>query len=97
MLAKNLPYPQLFWKIPFRFLLDIISAWKSLLAGQAIYFWAIGEAHLAFLKWVLVKRNQSIFPKQRRGQLDGWYKHSVAWKHFVRGKETFTEIVDTKS
>ncbi|MBS1599526.1 MAG: glycosyltransferase family 2 protein [Bacteroidetes bacterium] len=97
MLAKNLPYPQLFWKIPFRFLLDAVSAWKSLFAGQGIYFMAIGEAHLAFLKWVFWNRNQSVFPRQRRGQLDGWFRHSVAWKHFVRGKKTFIEIVGNKS
>ena len=97
MLAKNLPYPQLFWKIPFRLLLDIISAWKSLFAGQGIYFLAIWEAHLAFIKWLLFKRKQSVFPKKRKGELDGWFLHSVAWKHFVRGKKTFTEIMDDKS
>lgn len=97
MLAKNLPYSQLFWKIPFRFFLDAISAWKSLFAGQAIYFMAIGEAHLAFMKWLFWNRNQSVFPRRRKGQLDGWFLHSVVWKHFVRGRKTFTEIVGNKS
>jgi len=97
MLAKNLPFQQAIWKIPFRFLLDAISAWKSLFAGEAIYFLAISEAHLAFVKWVLFKQNESVFPKRRKANLAGWYLHSVVWKHFVRGKKTFTEIVGNKN
>jgi GT2 family glycosyltransferase len=96
MLAKNLPKRQSFWKIPLRFLMDMVSAWKSLFGGEAIYFFAILEAHLAFAKWFLLKKNQSLFPARRRGELSGWYQHSVAWKHFVGGKKTFAEIVEDK-
>ncbi|MBS1661302.1 MAG: glycosyltransferase family 2 protein [Bacteroidetes bacterium] len=93
MMAKNLPLGQLLWKIPFRFLLDSISAWKSLVAGEAVYFWAILEAHLAFLKWVVFKRKESVFPKSRKGVLLGWYSGSVVWQYFVKGRKTFGEIV----
>jgi GT2 family glycosyltransferase len=96
MMAKNLPTAQCLWKIPFRFLLDSISAWKSLLAGEGIYFMAILEAHLAFLKWVAVKRKQSIFPAKKGGPLAGWYAGSVVWQYFVVGKKTFSEIVKPK-
>ena len=96
MMAKNLPLGQLFWKIPFRFLLDSISAWKSLFAGEAVYFWAILEAHAAFLKWMLFNRKSSVFPKNRRGTLMGWYSGSIVWQYFVSGKKTFTEIVKPK-
>ena len=93
MMAKNLPPEQALWKIPFRFLLDSISAWKSLFAGEAIYFWAILAAHVAFLRWALFHRKKSIFPKKRRAALQGWYTGSVVWQYFVKGKKTFTEIV----
>ena len=96
MLAKNLPKRQSFWKIPLRIIMDLISAWKSLFNGQYVYFWAVAEAHLAFLKWLLFKRGESIFPLKRRAVLSGWYIHCVAWKHFVEGKETFNEIVGDK-
>lgn len=96
MLAKNLPHSQSVWKIPFRLLLDIISAWKSLLTGQGVYFIAVAEAHLAFFKWLLLKRNQSIFPSERKKKLEGWFMYSVVWKHFIRGKKTFTEIMGDK-
>ena len=97
MLAKNLPAGQLVWKIPLRFLLDNISAWKSLFAGEAVYFWAIVEAHLAFIKWALFKRKQSVFPRKKQGKLHGLYSRSIAWQYFVLGKKTFTEIMRGKS
>ncbi|HEY4936178.1 MAG TPA: glycosyltransferase family 2 protein [Puia sp.] len=96
MLAKNLPRRQSFWKIPLRVLMDFISAFKSLFDGQFVYFLAVGKAHLAFLKWVLFMRKESVFPVQRKSRLSGWYQHSVAWKHFVEGKESFDEIVGDK-
>src|SRR5258708_12961442 len=83
MLAKNLPPGQLAWKIPFRFFLDSISAWKSLFAGEGIYFAAILEAHLAFIKWVLFKRKQSVFPKKRQGTLSPRYLHTLSCHIFV--------------
>lgn len=52
MLAKNLPVGQRAWKIPLRILLDIISAWKSLLGGEGTYFVAVIEAHFGFYKWL---------------------------------------------
>jgi GT2 family glycosyltransferase len=96
MLAKNLPKRQSFWKIPLRISMDLISATKSLFAGQWVYFFAVGEAHLAFFKWLLFKQGKSVFPVQRRSRLSGWYMHCVAWKHFVEGKERFDEIVCSK-
>jgi GT2 family glycosyltransferase len=96
MMAKNLPTGQWLWKIPYRFLLDSISAWKSLLAGEGVYFMAILEAHLAFLKWVAIKRKESIFPQKKGGKLMGWYTGSVVWQYFVIGKKTFREIVKVK-
>jgi GT2 family glycosyltransferase len=96
MLAKNLPKRQSFWKIPLRVLLDFTSAFKSLFAGQAVYFVAVWEAHAAFFKWLVFKRSGSVFPLKRKGRLTGWYTGCVAWKHFVEGKETFDEIVGNK-
>jgi len=96
MMAKNLPPEQVLWKLPLRFVLDSISAWKSLFAGEAVYFWAILTAHLAFLKWALLHQKKSVFPKKRRVALQGWYSGSVVWQYFVRGKKTFTEIVQRR-
>jgi GT2 family glycosyltransferase len=93
MLAKNLPLHQSVWKIPLRFFLDSISAWKSLFEGQRTYFKAILEAHIGFMGWLLIRRHKSVFPKIKTGKPKGWYPGSVVWQHFVKGKKHFSEIV----
>ncbi len=97
MLAKNLPWYEVIWKIPVRFGLDAISAWKSLLEGQGIYFKAILEAHIGFIGWVLIRHRRSVFPISKKGKLRGWYSGSVVWNHFVRGRRYFSEIVGRKA
>lgn len=97
MLAKNLPLGELIWKMPLRMLLDATSAWKSLFAGQAIYFKAILEAYAGLIRWLLFKKGESVFPPKRSGKLYGWHSHSIVWQHFIRGKKTFTEIMKDKS
>ena len=96
MLAKNLPLYQSIWKIPLRFLLDSISAWKSLFDGQGTYFKAILEAHIGFMGWLVFRHRKSVFPKSKKGVLNGWYSGSVVWQHFVKGKKQFSEIVADK-
>jgi GT2 family glycosyltransferase len=97
MLAKNLPPEQWVWKLPLRFFLDSLSAWKSLFAGEGIYFIAILKAQLAFFAWLATGRKKSVYPAKKRGVIYGWYPHSIVWSYFVRGKKTFTEIMKHKS
>jgi GT2 family glycosyltransferase len=52
MLAKNLPAGEKWWKIPYRIILDTVSAVKGLFSGDGGYFVAIFTAHLAFLNWL---------------------------------------------
>jgi len=96
MMAKNLPPSQAFWKIAWRFILDAISATKSLFAGQFTYFAAVFEAHIAFLVWLFFKKHLSVFPKKKNRNWQGYHRRSVVWQHFMLGKKKFTEIVDKK-
>lgn len=93
MLAKNLPLLNAIGVIAARFMLDAISAWKSLFEGQATYFWAVIQAHGGFLHWLIWGRKQSLFPKNKRGALTGQCRKSIVWHHFVLGKKRFSEIV----
>lgn len=92
MLSKNLPWQEKIWKLPFRFLLDGISAWKGLLHGDKAFFMAIVKAHYSVVKsWLLFKRKSS----QNRvafNKLKGVHNKSIVYKHFVQGIKTFTEI-----
>lgn len=96
MMAKNLRRREAFWKIPYRFLLDAVSAFKSLLSGEGRYFLAVFRAHLAFVRWLLFVGRRSPKRKGRTLVLQGYLRRSVVWAHFVLGKKRFSEIVGTK-
>ena len=74
MLAKNLPWSQIWWKLPYRQFLDSVSAWKGLFNGDGGYFIAILRAHAAFVKWVFFKQGKSVFPKKERACFTGYIK-----------------------
>ena len=97
MLAKNLPWGEKWWKIPYRLALDQVSALKGLFAGDGGYFLSIIEAHLAFAYWI-VFGNKKWKPKKRTAlkQLQGVYAGNMVWEHFVLKKKTFKEIVEQK-
>jgi GT2 family glycosyltransferase len=93
MLYKNLPWSQKWWKIPFRIFLDAVSAWKGLLIGDGGYFISILRAHFSFLKWILFRQGQSIFPEKKVGKPVGIYKGNLVWQHFVKGKKYFSQLI----
>ena len=93
MLAKNLPWSQKCWKIPFRIFLDAVSAIKGLLIGDGGYFLAILRAHLAFAKWILLKQKKSVFPEKKNKYLHAVYNHNLVWQHFVKKKKFFSQII----
>lgn len=94
MLYKNIAGWRKWYVLMVRGVLDAVSAFKSLLKGDGGYFVAVCSAHLSFAKWVLVDRKKSIFPKNKKGSLQGYLKKNVAWLHFVKGKKKFSELVD---
>lgn len=94
MMSKNLPFAKKIWIMPFRSLLDGVSAWKGLLKGDAGYFIAICKAHVFFIKWWLFDKRKSVFPKSKKGTLSGLLQKNIAWQHFIKKKRYFSEIVN---
>jgi GT2 family glycosyltransferase len=92
MLAKNLPGSEK-WKILFRIMLDDISALKGLLSGDGGYFLAIKRAHLSFLHWLFFRRKDHHKPSHKKNSLRGLYHGNIAWQHFVKKKEKFSDIL----
>jgi hypothetical protein len=93
MLTKNLPLSSLIWKLPARFSLDAISAYKGLLSGDTSFFFAIAKAHFAYMGYVLsgkLKRTES--PKALE-TLEGVYPGSVVYQYFIKNKQYFSKIV----
>ena len=96
MLCKNLPWQQKLWKIPLRFGLDAISAWKGLLTGDAYFFTAIMQAHFAVIKRLIRRYNKRPHPRKPIQQLDGVYHGSVVWQYFIKHHTHFQEIIQKK-
>jgi GT2 family glycosyltransferase len=97
MLAKNLPWAEKWWKIPYRLFLDQVSAFKGLLSGDAGYFLSITEAHLAFLYWIVFGNKRWCVRKRKPvRQLVGVYPGNLVWQHFARKKWNFSQIVGQK-
>ncbi len=95
MLGKNLCMVEKMWKIPVRFALDAISAWKGLLQGDRDFFVAIMQAHAAVL-YIWLKRSNTKHKLCRKPmiQLDGVAGKSLVWAHFINGKKKFSEIFE---
>jgi GT2 family glycosyltransferase len=96
MMAKNMRGWEAFWKINYRFILDTISAFKTLLEGEWHYFLSVFKAHAAFTWWLLTRFNRSSRGKQSI-ILKGYLHRSIVWSHFVLGMKKFSEIVVGKN
>lgn len=96
MLYKNLPRRSAIWKLPARLMLDAIAAWKSLFSGDAGTFRAIFKAHVHFIKWIFFERHNRVSVKRKNSPLPGLYHGSIVWDHFVKGKNSFLEIIGNK-
>ena len=97
MLAKNLPWSEKWWKIPYRIFLDQVSALKGLVAGEGGYFVSILDAHLAFVYWILFHAKKGNGKRRKINRLAGVYHHNIVWQHFVKKKKKFSEIVQEES
>ncbi|MBC7933748.1 MAG: glycosyltransferase family 2 protein [Rhizobacter sp.] len=96
MLHKNLSTAERIKKIPLRFLLDGIAAWKALFSGDGGYFIAILKAHFHVIKWILFHQKESLFVADKKIIQSGIYNGSIVWDHFIKKKKTFFEIVGNK-
>jgi len=102
MLGKNLPTMELIWKIPMRFCLDAISAWKGVLQGDFSFFYAIVKAHMSVIsiwtKQLLTGASKKDgIPKKPLNALSGVYSGSIIWSYFIKKQTKFSEIISTKT
>jgi GT2 family glycosyltransferase len=93
MLYKNYSFVEKIWKIPFRLVLDGISALQQLSGGDKAYIGIVLKAHFSFYKWLLSAKDKKYFPVKRVAHPQGVHKGSVVWQYFVQKKRSFTEII----
>ncbi len=96
MLRKNLPLKERLWKLPVRFGLDAISAYKGLFSGDKDFFLAILRAHFSVIRRWLTKKVYRQYPLKPLNSLEGVYHGLVIWQYFMRGHDRFKEIIKKK-
>lgn len=96
MLFKNYDSTEKIWKIPFRLVLDGLSAVQQLFQGNVQFAITIFKAHIAFYGWLIGAKEKKYFPQKRVAAPRGIYQRSVVWQYFVKKKRYFTEIIDGK-
>ncbi|MBU6324994.1 MAG: glycosyltransferase family 2 protein [Bacteroidetes bacterium] len=90
LLEKNLPEAQRSGIIFRRLLLDGIAAVKFFMGGKFSHAWSIWKAHRYFHK------NRKRFRPERPIELQpltGYYKGSIVWDFYARGRRYFNAIV----
>ena len=97
MLCKNLPWHEKVWKLPLRFGLDAVSAWKGLITGDTDFFIAICQAHIAVFKRSFQRRQRPQHPLKPISKLKGVYRGSVVWEYFANRHTRFLEIIRKKA
>ena len=93
MLSKNLCMREKIWKLPLRFFLDMVFAFKNLFSGYHASFIAIFEAYISVIKWSFTSKNKSRLKKVSMKKLTGVYNGSIVWDYFIKRKKRFSEIV----
>lgn len=102
MLGKNLPINEILWKIPARFCLDAISAWKGVLQGDFSFFYAIVKAHMSVMSiWTKQLLNgdkkSNRLPKKPMKAIPGVFNGSIIWRYFVKNQTKFSQIISRKT
>ncbi len=94
MLYKNLPASKLWWFIPFRSFLDLLSSIFFLINALPQHSWAIHRAHTAFFfnigKWYRIRKIAQAQVKTYNTQ--GIYKGSIVFEHFINRKKYYSEL-----
>ncbi len=95
ILFKNFSFAEALWKIPLRFLMDWLFAFKSLFQGDVPSFSAVVKAHGSVIKWIFTHEKNQRLASIKLNKLDGVYKGSLVWDYFVKKKRVFSEIISS--
>jgi GT2 family glycosyltransferase len=94
LLLKNERAGRLLWLLPWRMILDGMSAVQLLSGGKWRGVATIFKAHMHFYgrfrKWLRHRRRAQSTVAQRNEA--GRYPDSIVWKYFARGKKKFSEL-----
>jgi GT2 family glycosyltransferase len=94
MAVRNWTMASVLWKLPLRFMLDAISAWKALFQGNHNYWLGVFHAHISFMGWFF-QHLGTVGATRQNKKIKGIYQGSIVWQYFILGKRYFSQIVKT--
>lgn len=97
MLWKNYTRKSLLTRFPVRFLLDIVAAYKALLSGKPMEFFAIARAHLYFFfHFFSIYLKRRALSKQRliKNNPSAMAEINLIKRYFLQGKKSYKEIIE---
>lgn len=94
MMVKNMPSGQLWWKLPFRLLLDDLAAIVFLFYGNWRDMLAVFKAHIRFTLQIGYWFNKREELKKQTTQRNtiGIYQKSIVFDFFIRKKRKFSGL-----
>jgi GT2 family glycosyltransferase len=99
MLIKNERGVSLIYKIPLRWVLDVVAGLRFLMTGRVRHFWQVIRAHghviLRFPRWWASHSHVKRLVKQRRihsVNRAGVLRGLLVWKYFVGGRKHFRDL-----
>jgi GT2 family glycosyltransferase len=96
MMARYLPIQQLIWKLPIRFFLDALAAWRSLFRGDVGFFFAVAKAHFAAVFRMAKGSDRRMNNRSKSRDLKGYLNRSMIWDYYVRKKKKFSALIVDK-
>lgn len=91
MLHKNLAGRERRHTVTCRLLLDGIAGLRSLVTGHPRELWMILKAHRHFHQWRKRWAGDAL-PERSWKSLRGFYRGSLVWQYFVRGRRRFADL-----
>ena len=88
MLYKNSSLKEIIWKIPTRFVLDMVAIVKFLFEGEPLYAKAVLKSQIDFLKF-RPKRVGKSMDKIAKAPV---YNRFILWEYYGRGKRNFSQL-----
>ena len=93
MLAKNLPIHKAIPTLFLRGILDTVSIGLNLIKKDWRFGKAVIQAHVGFYHWLLFHRKQAGRVTPKNLQWEGYFKGSILWQFYMKGRRRFSEII----
>lgn len=94
MMVKNMPSGQLWWKLPFRLLLDDLAAIVFLFYGNWRDMLAVFKAHIRFTMQIgyWFNKREELKKQTTQRNTTGVYHKSIVFDFFIRKKRKFSSL-----